>query len=67
MSGSRACRRATTCVAALEWVEDGQWLNPQFLQRLRPLATKAVLEPGQTAAVQLKLVQSPQLALRLEK
>jgi hypothetical protein len=44
-------------VAAVEWVEEGQWLDPQFLERLRPLATKAALEPGQTAAVQLKLVQ----------
>ena len=45
--------------AAVEWVEEGQWLNPQFLQRLRPLASKVVLEPGQTASVQLKLVQVP--------
>jgi hypothetical protein len=33
-------------VAAVEWVEEGQWLDPQFLQRLRPLASKLVLEPG---------------------
>jgi glyoxylase-like metal-dependent hydrolase (beta-lactamase superfamily II) len=47
-------------VAAVEWVEEGQWLDPQFLQRLRPLASKLALEAGQTAAAQLKLVQVPE-------
>jgi protocatechuate 3,4-dioxygenase beta subunit len=47
-------------VAAVEWVEEGQWLDPQFLQRLRPLASKIALETGQTAAAQLKLVQVPE-------
>jgi hypothetical protein len=46
-------------VAAVEWVEEGQWLDPLFLQRLRPLASNIALEPGQTAAAQLKLVQVP--------
>ena len=46
-------------VAAVEWVEEGQWLDRQFLQRLRPLASKLSLEAGQTAAVQLKIVQVP--------
>ena len=44
-------------VAAVEWVEEGQWLDPEFLRRLRPLAAKAVLEAGQSAAVELTLVQ----------
>jgi carboxypeptidase family protein len=47
-------------VAAVEWVEEGQWLDPLFLQRLRPLASKIALEPGQTAAAQLRLVQVPE-------
>jgi Carboxypeptidase regulatory-like domain len=47
-------------VAAVDWVEEGQWLDPQFLQRLRPLASKLALEAGQTAAAQLKLVQVPE-------
>ena len=47
-------------VAAVEWVEEGQWLDPQFLQRLRPLASKLVLEQGQAATVQLKLVAVPE-------
>ncbi len=46
-------------MAAVEWVEEGQWLDPQFLQRLRPLASKLVLEAGKTAEAQLKLVQVP--------
>jgi protocatechuate 3,4-dioxygenase beta subunit len=46
--------------AAVEWVEEGQWLDSQFLQRLRPLASKLSLESGQTAAAQLKLVQVPE-------
>jgi protocatechuate 3,4-dioxygenase beta subunit len=45
--------------AAVEWVEEGQWLDPQFLQRLRPLASKTALEPGHTAAVHLKIVEVP--------
>jgi protocatechuate 3,4-dioxygenase beta subunit len=47
-------------VAAVEWVEEGQWLDPQFLQRLRPLASKLVLDHGQAATVQLKLVAVPE-------
>jgi hypothetical protein len=47
-------------MAAVEWVEEGQWLDPQFLERLRPLASKLTLEAGQTAAVQLKVVQVPE-------
>ena len=47
-------------MAAVEWVEEGQWLDPQFLQRLRPLASKLVLEAGQTAEAQLKVVQVPE-------
>ena len=41
-------------MAAVEWVEEGEWLDPRFLQRLRPLASKVGLEAGQTLAVPLK-------------
>jgi protocatechuate 3,4-dioxygenase beta subunit len=46
-------------IAAVEWVEEGQWLDAQFLQRVRPLASKVRLEAGQTQVVELKLVQIP--------
>jgi hypothetical protein len=42
-------------VAAVEWVEQGEWLDPQFLQTLRSLASKVTLAEGQTANVMLEI------------
>ena len=42
-------------VAAVEFVEDGQWLDPAFLEALRRQATKVTVDPQRPASVQLVL------------
>jgi hypothetical protein len=43
-------------VAAVDYVEDGQWFDPEYLESLRPVATRLTLEPGQKATIELRLV-----------
>jgi hypothetical protein len=40
-------------VAAVEYVEQGQWLDPQFLESLRPRAKRLTLENGQKTELEL--------------
>ena len=47
-------------IAAVDRVDSFQWLDREFLQRLRPLASKLALDRGQTASVQLKVVEAPE-------
>jgi hypothetical protein len=42
-------------IAAVDKVESFQWLDREFLQRLRPDATSLALQPGQAARVTLKV------------
>ena len=44
-------------IAAVDKVENFQWLDREFLQRLRPDATSLTLQLGQSATVSLKVVQ----------
>ena len=44
-------------IAAVDKVENFQWLDREFLQRLRPDATSLTLQLGQSATVTLKVVQ----------
>jgi protocatechuate 3,4-dioxygenase beta subunit len=44
-------------IAAVDKVENFQWLDREFLQRLRPDATSLTLQLGQSATVNLKVVQ----------
>jgi hypothetical protein len=44
-------------IAAVDTVENFQWLDPEFLQRVRPDATSLTLQLGQSATVSLKVVQ----------
>ena len=44
-------------IAAVDKVENFQWLDREFLQRLRPEATSLTLQLGQSATVNLKVVQ----------
>jgi carboxypeptidase family protein len=44
-------------IAAVDKVESFQWLDREFLQRLRPDASSLTLQLGQSAAVNLKVVQ----------
>jgi hypothetical protein len=43
--------------AAIEWVEEGRWLDPQYLRELRREAVPLSLEPGGAADVRLTLVK----------
>jgi protocatechuate 3,4-dioxygenase beta subunit len=42
--------------AALDYVQQGEWLDPAFLERLRPRATALRLAPGETRALDLRLL-----------
>ena len=44
-------------IAAVDKVENFQWLDREFLQRLRPEATSLTLQPGMSATVNLKVLQ----------
>jgi hypothetical protein len=44
-------------VAAVEEVEDGEWLDPEFLDRLRSRAERLDLRTGRSATVALKAVR----------
>jgi hypothetical protein len=47
---------ATTYVAvALDYVESGQWTDPDFLDRIRPLGTRFTLGEGESRALDLRL------------
>jgi hypothetical protein len=43
-------------IAAVDKVENFQWLDREFLQRLRPDATSLTLQLGQAVTVTLKVV-----------
>jgi hypothetical protein len=43
-------------IAAVDKIENFQWLDREFLHRLRPDATSLTLQPGQAATVTLKVV-----------
>ncbi len=43
-------------LAAVDYVENGQWFDPEYLESLRRVATRVTLEPGQKATVELRLV-----------
>jgi hypothetical protein len=42
-------------VAAIDFVEEGQWLDPGYLQSLRSLATKITLDRGDDKTLNLEL------------
>src|SRR5262249_46624998 len=44
-------------IAAADYVEQGQWLDPEYLEALPQGAPKLALEPGQTATVWLHLIE----------
>jgi Carboxypeptidase regulatory-like domain len=45
----------TWLVAAIDFVEEGQWLDPGYLQSLRSLATKITLDRGDDKTLNLEL------------
>ena len=42
-------------MAALDYLEEGEWQDPEFLERLRESASRASLREGETKTVNLQL------------
>jgi hypothetical protein len=47
---------ATYLAAAVDYVEDGEWQDPEFLERLRESASRLTIRNGETKTVALRLV-----------
>jgi hypothetical protein len=45
----------TWLVAAVDFVEDGQWIDLNYLESLRPIATKILFERGDDKVLNLEL------------
>jgi hypothetical protein len=52
----RTLRPGAYFIAAVAHVENGQWLDPDFLESLRASATRITVAEGETKTVDLKLV-----------
>ena len=46
----------TYLVAAVDYLEEGEWQDPEFLERLRESATRVTLRDGETKTVGLQLL-----------
>ena len=46
----------TYLVAAVDYLEEGEWQDPEFLERLRDAATRVTLRDGETKTVGLQLL-----------
>jgi len=44
-------------IAAVDYVEDGEWQDPEFLERLRESASRLTLRDGETKTVSLRLIE----------
>lgn len=47
----------TSLAVAVDYISDGAWTDPAYLERLAPLATRIELRWGQSATVTLEVVQ----------
>ncbi len=54
----RGLPRETYLAIALDSVQQGEWADPEFLERLRARATRIALGDGETKALDLKLTPS---------
>jgi len=43
-------------VAAVDYLEEGEWQDPEFLERLRDAATRVAVRDGETKTVGLQLL-----------
>jgi hypothetical protein len=55
----RTLRPGNYYVAAVEAVENGQWMDPEYLETLRARATRISLGEGETKSIGLKLLTVP--------
>jgi hypothetical protein len=55
----RPLRAGSYYVVAVDYVEQGQWLDPEYLERLRPSATRVTIGDAETKSIDLKVVKAP--------
>jgi hypothetical protein len=55
----RPLRAGSYYVVAVDYVEQGQWLDPEYLERLRPSATKITIGDAEAKSIDLKVVKTP--------
>jgi hypothetical protein len=48
---------ATYLMAAVDYIEEGQWQDPEFLEQLRESASRLDLKDGETKTVSLRLIE----------
>jgi hypothetical protein len=47
----------TYLVAAIDYLEDGEWQDPDFLERLREDASRLTLREGETKTIELEVIE----------
>jgi hypothetical protein len=55
----RPLRAGSYYVVAVDYVEQGQWLDPEYLERLRPAATRVTIGDAEAKSIDLKVVKAP--------
>jgi hypothetical protein len=55
----RPLRAGSYYVVAVDYVEQGQWLDPEYLERLRPSATRVTIGDAEAKSIDLKVVKAP--------
>ena len=55
----RPLRAGSYYVVAVDYIEQSQWLDPEYLERLRPSATRVTIGDAEAKSVDLKVVKAP--------
>jgi len=55
----RPLRAGSYYVVAVDYVEQGQWLDPEYLERLRPSATRVTIGDAEAKSMDLKVFKAP--------
>jgi hypothetical protein len=55
----RPLRPGSYYVVAVEYIEQGQWLDPEYLERLRSSATRVTIGDAEAKSIDLKVVKTP--------
>lgn len=55
----RPLRAGSYYVVAVDYVEQGQWLDPEYLERLRASATRVTIGDAEAKSIDLRLVKAP--------
>jgi len=55
----RPLRAGSYYIVAVDYVEQGQWFDPEYLERLRPAATRVTIGDAEAKSIDLKVVKAP--------